>query len=411
MTKQSPVKVILVGIGGYGHRYYETVKPLEASGLAELVAIIDPMAKAAPSWDEIEASGLPVFDNLEAFFNSPLEAELAGIASPISFHADQACALLEAGINVLCEKPICPTLEEAQRMQEARDRSGKFLEIGYQWSFSQGIQDMKADILAGRFGKPVCLKTRVAWPRNSNYFNRNNWAGKIHNARGQAIYDSPVSNATAHFLHNMLFVLGPATHLSAVPIRISAECYRSNPIENFDTACCRIETEQDAEILFYTTHTVEENDGPNFSYEFEDAVISYESGSHIMADFKDGHQVDYGEADMGSMHKLEICVQKCRHPDMPATCSVEASIAHTACVKALQQLETHSVEEQFKHIKQANEDATLTYVPGMAKAVRNAYDERKLFSELGLPWAKPAKTTPVDHQLQSALNARQLEDA
>ena len=40
----------------------------------------------------------------------------------------------------------------------------KIVAIGYQWSFSDAIQKLKADVIAGIFGKPRRLKTLVLWP-------------------------------------------------------------------------------------------------------------------------------------------------------------------------------------------------------------------------------------------------------
>ena len=48
--------------------------------------------------------------------------------------------------------------------------------IGYQWSYSEGIQSLKKDILTGRFGKPLRMKSMCLWSRDFSYFSRNNWA-------------------------------------------------------------------------------------------------------------------------------------------------------------------------------------------------------------------------------------------
>ncbi len=95
------------------------------------------------------------------------------------------------------------------------------------------------------------------------------------NDAGRLVYDSPVNNATAHYLHNMLFLGGAEMESSARPSFLEAECYRGNEIENFDTACCRITTDEVPEILFFTSHCVERNDGPVFELKFERGSIRY----------------------------------------------------------------------------------------------------------------------------------------
>ena len=48
----------------------------------------------------------------------------------------------------------------------------------------------------------------VSFPRPLSYFKRNDWAGHLRTPAGEDVLDSPLNNATAHYLHNMLYVLG-----------------------------------------------------------------------------------------------------------------------------------------------------------------------------------------------------------
>ena len=52
------------------------------------------------------------------------------VAVPDAFHADVACQGLEAGLHVLCEKPLALSLEECDRIAAARDSSGRVLQVG-----------------------------------------------------------------------------------------------------------------------------------------------------------------------------------------------------------------------------------------------------------------------------------------
>jgi hypothetical protein len=62
---------------------------------------------------------------------------------------------------------------------------------------------------------------------------------------GLGIFDSPANNATAHFLHNMFYLLGATRETSAAPAVVQAELYRANAIENFDTAAIRFAAAHD----------------------------------------------------------------------------------------------------------------------------------------------------------------------
>ena len=59
------------------------------------------------------------------------EVDAAVIAAPDAFHPDLAVAALEAGLHVLCEKPLALTLAGCDRIAAARDRAGKVLQVAY----------------------------------------------------------------------------------------------------------------------------------------------------------------------------------------------------------------------------------------------------------------------------------------
>ena len=61
----------------------------------------------------------------------------------------------------MCEKPLCADKNDIDRLIKARDKSGKFVYIGYQWSHSEAIEAVKKDCMSGLFGKPIRLKTLV----------------------------------------------------------------------------------------------------------------------------------------------------------------------------------------------------------------------------------------------------------
>jgi len=457
----NPVSVVLVGIGGYGGNYVRWMADLEAAGLARVAGVVDPMAEAAAAWHELAARGVPRFDTVEAFLHAAggvgrpaapaptagarrgIAADLAVIASPIAFHADQSCALLGAGISVLCEKPIAATVADARRMADS-SAVGPFLEVGYQWSYSKAIQLLKADILAGRLGAPRGLSPWVAWPRSSSYYRRNSWAGAVTDPDGRLVLDSPVNKATAHYLHNMLYVLGPTVDGSARPKTVTGECYRANPIQNYDAACCRIETDLGAEILFFTAHCVKEKADPEFRFEFDDAVVEYRAGGEVVARLPDGQTKSYGDPFVDDSRKLRHCVARTasaatrkagRDPQVagasgavrrgessggpherpyeasPASgsdlfgsgpiCPAPAAAAHTICVAGMQEIPVRVFDPAEVATETLGPPAgdgapdILTYRPGLTEAMRRGFQSGRLFSEMGEAWASPATTVDL----------------
>ncbi len=390
-------QLVLIGIGGYARLYVEKLLKNDLPGV-RIAAVVDPMAEKAPHWPELQRTGVPGFDSLSAFLAAGIVTDLAVVSTPIALHAEHSCALLEAGINVLCEKPMAATVEDARKMQAARNASGRFLEIGYQWSFSQAIQSLKADILAGHFGAPRHFATWVSWPRTNAYYGRNGWAGCKYDPQGRPVFDSPANNATAHYLHNMLFLLGPTMASAAVPTAIAAECYRANPIKNFDAVCCRVETREAPEILFFSAHCVDKHNDPVFRFEFDDAVVELGESRDIVARFKDGREKSYGNPNENHLLKLEACLAHCRSTTpVVEFCGPEAALAQVQCIAAMQQTQITDFPPHLVQQTVWEENEILTYMPGLADAMRNGFEQGQLFSELNLPWAKPAPRIEVKY--------------
>jgi predicted dehydrogenase len=329
-------RVVLCGIGGYGESYLNCLLADGASRGCRLIAAIDPFAGKNPRRAELEARGILLISSLEEFFQGHA-CDLVIVSSPIQFHAEQVCEALRHGSHVLCEKPLCATEEEAEKIERLQKASGKSVTVGYQWSFDPGIQRLKADCMSGKFGRPVRFRTLVCWPRDRGYYQRNNWAGSLRDAEGRWILDSPVSNAAGHFLHNMLYVLGAKPEESAWPMTVEAHLFRANPIPNYDTAALRIVTDGGVELQFYASHATRDESGPDFIYEFEKATVLYnETRQEMKALLADGTTIFYAPPEVDSLNKLDSALASARE-GLPSPCGITAARAHVRCVDLAQQ--------------------------------------------------------------------------
>ena len=240
---------------------------------------------------------------------------------------------------VLCEKPMSATIQEAEKMIETKNRTGRMLAIGYQWSFSDEIQQLKQDIMDGMYGKPIRLKTLALWPRSINYFNRS-WAGKKKDASGRWVLDSIANNATAHNLHNMLYVTGKTTQSSSIPATVEAELYRANNIENFDTVASRITTKDGIEMMFIASHAHGLHAGNllEFSYEFSEGEIYYKDFQDLTifeGRLKDGRVIKYDKPQVDSYLKLCCLIDQVQKGES-IKCGSETSLPHTVCISGMQ---------------------------------------------------------------------------
>lgn len=408
------VRVALVGINGYGRNYLNHFREGIVPDHAELVGVIDTDYTACKAKPWLQENQIPMLGSLEEFF-ADYEADLVVISSPIHWHCRQSIQAVRHGAHVLCEKPVAATVQETREMMAAEAETGKFIAIGYQWSFSNAVQKLKQDIQRGRLGAPVRLRTMVCWPRMENYYKRNNWAGALKTSDGRWVLDSPVNNATAHYLHNMFYILGDDLATSAKLHSVTGELYRANPISNYDTATLRCLTDKDVEILFLSSHAVNENIGPVASYEFEDATVTIDASDHegkLIAAFANGDQQVYGGPNMDQPGKLLQAIGAVRGEN-PIVCSVEAAATQTLCMNGLQDaVDAIVTVPQAVMGVQGEPGNLLTYISGMTRNLQECYDRFCLLSELGhLDWAKPGRTVDLRNYREFPGGGQPVEQA
>lgn len=397
IRQKQQVSVALVGIGGMGLPYLVTLLEELPPEIAELRAAVDPFPQRSERYLELKNRGIPIYRSLSEFYESSETADLMVICSPIHHHVPQSCQALSFGSHVLCEKPLGATVQEAESLIQAKDASGRWVMIGYQWSFSEAIQALKRDILKGIFGKPVRLKTVCLWPRDEGYYRRNNWAGRKRDEAGRWILDSPANNAMAHFLHNLFYVLGERIDRSAKPLEVTAELYRAYSIENFDSIACRIFTESGAELLFYASHAVPQEVGPIFSFEFEQATVTYgEHSPEIIAGDNRGNEKNYGSPEAGHpFHKLFEAVASVKEPK-PVLCGPEAASSQTMCVNGIQESVTDIATFPESMIEQEEKERRC-WVKSLAEAFYDCYQKGILPSEGSFAWASRGRTVDLSN--------------
>ncbi|MFW5986372.1 MAG: Gfo/Idh/MocA family protein [Halanaerobiales bacterium] len=388
------ISILLVGIGGYGENYIrELLLKNNTRDDYRVVGAVDPYPERCSLIDILRSNNVSVYPSMEDFFKQN-SADYAIISSPIQWHVKQTCMALEQGAGVLCEKPLSPTVQEGKRMIEAREEAGKPVGIGYQWSYSKAIQKLKKDIMKGVLGKPVRLKTLVNWPRDFAYYNRNSWAGRIKDDRGNWVLDSVANNATAHYLHNMLYILGDSINSSSDVKSLSAELYRANNIENYDTAAARIKTADDVELLYLVTHATYETTNPRFCYQFENAVVYFDNDreNNIVAEFDDGSKKEYGDPFKDKFRKtwviLDVIKGNVRNP-----CGPEAALPHVICINGMQEVAQviDFPDELIKKKRHENGLEIANYVQGLEQVMLECYRNWQLPHEAGVEWAVPGK--------------------
>ncbi len=137
------VRVAVVGAGQFGRQHMRVIRQ---SPQAELAGVLDTdPARAAAAAAEF---GCPALADLEAVAR---RADAAVVATPTVTHAAVGCALLEAGLDALVEKPIAATMEDAERLIETAARCGRILQVGHLERFNPAVTALEAALTTPLF--------------------------------------------------------------------------------------------------------------------------------------------------------------------------------------------------------------------------------------------------------------------
>jgi len=382
------LNTVLVGAGGHGVSYVGLLLNGNMGEYLKFSAVVDPYAKNSSHYEQFK-NVVPVYERLEDFF-ADNSADFTIISTPIHLHYGQCVKALENGSHVLCEKPLVPTVEQYHLLEQKIQESGKTVSVGFQWCYSEVTLELKRRILAGEFGKPVCLKSFVSWPRGWQYYTRGSgWAGKIKTAGGEPVHDSVASNATAHYIQNMLFLLGDSMEESAGLKNISVECYKANDIESFDTIAFRGEA-SGAEVFYAASHAVNYQVDPVMYYEFEKAsiVVNFFSYDYFQCTVhhRDGKIENLGSAlANGDKNKLLYTAQSILG-ERDFICTAKTAKPITVFIDNIFNQAQFNIFPGEFIVKDTNEKRT--YVKNLHLDLLRCFNLGKLPSELALPWAK-----------------------
>ncbi|MFK3939928.1 Gfo/Idh/MocA family protein [Alkalihalobacillus sp. NPDC078783] len=380
MNNGSNAKVVLIGINGYGASYLRWLLERED---ATLEGVVEIAAEKSGFFDVLQERSIPIYKTIDAFYENH-NADLAIISTPIHLHTKQAVYAMEHGSHVLCEKPLTGDPNDLPIWESVSKDTGKWAAVGFNWSFTESIQALKKDILKGRFGRAIQLKTLVLWPRTEEYFNRSAWAGKKYSPDGTYIMDSIANNATAHFLHNMFYLLGDAIETSASVKIVEAEIYRVNPIETFDTCAVQMKTTDNVDLLFLASHAVKETEGPIFHYEFEKGSISFSAEDEepsMRATFKDGTTEDYGNPHVPHIDKLNWCLKAVHEKDATPPCDFKTAATHVQVLGEINDQLDH-VKEFPEELKRYESSTKLLYAKGAKEKLTKAFEEGSIPASL-----------------------------
>ena len=358
--------VLLVGVGGYGGLNAKEVLENMNAHNSFVAGIVEPFIENSPIKDRI--GNIPVYKTLEEFYEKHT-ADLAVISTPIHLHAEQCIFAMSRGSDVLCEKPIAPTIQQAQEMDAAAKKYNRHLNIGFQLCYAEPMLELKRNFK--RFGKLKGIDVLVSWPRNSAYFARP-WAAK-REMNGKVILDSIMMNACAHYFENPLFLLGDEPDKAAMPERIRGKLIRANNIEMFDTAIIEAEVIS-VPFRYAVTHCGEENINPLTKFTFEDSAVFItigEGDDAMFVEYTDGTRENLGSSYKHPFEKIWFALDVFNGKKQPV-CTVKTALPHLVCVDAVS--EKLNIETETDFIEKDG----VRIINGLLEKFKRAYENSSL---------------------------------
>lgn len=184
----------IVGCGQIGPRH---AKHINAAGT--LAAVCDTDREKA---DRLAATyGCLAFYSLDDLLAQPDLFDVVSICTPNFLHASQSIACLDAGFDVVCEKPMCISSADAAAIMEAINRSGRKFFVVKQNRYNPPVALVKKLLNDNSLGKIHSFQVNCFWNRGKEYY-RDSWKGRK-NLDGGILFTQ-----FSHFVDLLIWYLG-----------------------------------------------------------------------------------------------------------------------------------------------------------------------------------------------------------
>lgn len=179
------------GIAGFGWVARDYMLPaIEAAG-GSVVAVADPSPIAQAS---AESASIVAYDDAATMLGGT-QCDALYVATPNNMHDAPVLAALEAGVPVLCEKPMAATLAAAEAMAATAGRTGTLYGTAFDQRHHPAHRAIADAIARGEIGRPVAVRIVYAcwvgpdWGGAGGLDTADNWRADPEAAGGGAVID------------------------------------------------------------------------------------------------------------------------------------------------------------------------------------------------------------------------------
>ena len=151
------IKVGIIGTGWIAEAHlksYQQCPDVEVVALADLVP-----GKAEEFAKKYNAGNVRFYSSDKELIDNEPDIDAVSVCTYNMQHAPCTIYALEHGVNVMLEKPMCVTLEEAKAIRKAEKASGKVLSIGFQPRYDETVKQVKKIVQSGELGKIYYVQT------------------------------------------------------------------------------------------------------------------------------------------------------------------------------------------------------------------------------------------------------------
>lgn len=211
--------VLVVGAGFLGSR---RAKAARATRNTRLTSVYDVDAERA---HQIASQlGVPAEDSLDAALNRP-DVDLVVVASPNADHEDAVRRALEAGKNVLCEKPLTTDPDEAKDLAAKADSIGRRLATGFNHRFYPPVADALRLVSSWSIGRIESLRITIGHKASPEFLA--GWHADRAVSGGGTLMDNGVHacDLARRFLGEIAAVKGYVRDAIGLPFGIESEAF------------------------------------------------------------------------------------------------------------------------------------------------------------------------------------------
>lgn len=191
-------RAVLVGTGSVADSHARAIE--ESRGRVRLVSAVDIEPERAQAFCARHKIATTHTDYRVALRED--RPDIVLVAAPPSVHAEMSIAAMESGAWVLCEKPLCASLAEFDRIAEAERRTGRYTACVFQQRFASSTAHLRRIAAEGLLGRPLVAVCHTLWYRDASYY-AVPWRGKWATELG-----GPTMGLGIHAMDHLLHLLG-----------------------------------------------------------------------------------------------------------------------------------------------------------------------------------------------------------